>query len=286
MVSIADLDRKDEIITWCPGCGNWTILSSLKKALVNLNIEPHNTVVVSGIGCSSHLPNWINTYGFCGIHGRALPPATGIKLANNKLTVIAQGGDGDGYSIGTNHFIHSCRRNIDITYITHNNQIYGLTTGQTSPTSDKGTKTKSTPFGVLEEPVNPISLALASEATFIARAFAGDPLHLTEMIMEGIKHKGFALIDVLQPCVTFNKVNTFEWFRKRIYKLQDMGHDHKSKTKAFEKSIEWGDKIPIGIFYKVSKKTYDDQIPQISKTPIVKKDISKVNVKKLIKDFM
>jgi 2-oxoglutarate ferredoxin oxidoreductase subunit beta len=285
MVNIKDLDRPGEVITWCPGCGNFAILTAIKKALVYLKIEPHNTVLVSGIGCSSHLPNWINTYGFCGIHGRALPPATGIKLVNNKLTVIAQGGDGDGYSIGTNHFIHACRRNIDIVYITHNNQIYGLTTGQTSPTSDKGTKTKSTPFGVLEEPVNPIALALSSGATFVARGYSGKPDHLTKMVMQAIRHKGFALVDVLQPCVTFNKVNTYQWFNERVYELEGR-HDPSDKVSAFKRSLEWGNHIPIGVFYKASKPTYEDGIPQISKKPLVKHKIKNVNVKKLIEEFV
>jgi 2-oxoglutarate ferredoxin oxidoreductase subunit beta len=283
MVSIDAFDRENKI-TWCPGCGNYPILMALKKALFRLKIEPHNAVVIGGIGCSGHLPKWINIYGFCSIHGRTLPPATGIKLANSNLTVIAQGGDGDGYSIGTNHFIHAARRNIDITYITHDNQIYGLTTGQTSPTSDRGTKTKTSPFGSIEDPVNPIALAISSGATFVARSFSGDPEHLSRTIEEAITHKGFALVDVLQPCVTFNKVNTYDWFRERIYKL-DGNHDPTDRMKAMSKAFEWGDKIPIGVFYKVRKKTYEEGLPQISKAPLVRQRIDKVNIKKLLDGF-
>ncbi|OGI15631.1 2-oxoacid ferredoxin oxidoreductase [Candidatus Micrarchaeota archaeon RBG_16_49_10] len=285
MVSLADLDREKEVMTWCPGCGNFTILSALKKALVSLKVEPHNAVVVAGIGCSGHLPNWINIYGFGGLHGRTLPVASAIKLSNHKLTVIAQGGDGDGYSIGIGHFIHTARRNIDITYITHNNQIYGLTTGQTSPTSPRGTVTKFTPFGSLEDPLNPIALAITSGATFVARGFAGDLEQLTKLFQQAISHNGFALVDVLQPCVTFNRTNTFQWFRERVYKLDD-GYDPTDKVAAYRKALEWGDRIPTGVFYRVKRRTYSEGLPQISKTPLVKQRIGNVDIVKLVKQFM
>lgn len=269
--------------TWCPGCGDWGILTALKKAIEELQLPNHNVLVVAGIGCSGHLPQWINTFGFHSLHGRALPVAQAAKLANHELNVIAVGGDGDGYGIGVGHFIHAMRRNIDITYIVHDNQIYGLTTGQTSPTSEKGFKTKSTPHGSIEPPVNPIALALASDCTFVARGFAGDVPHLVKLITEGIKHKGFALIDVLQPCVTFNQLNTFDYFYRRVYKLEDdKSYDPKNKFEAFKRAFEWGEKIPIGLFYKEERKTYEDELPQLSKLPLVKQRIDNVDIKPLM----
>ncbi len=269
------------IPTWCPGCGDFGILAALKLALVKKNIDPAQTLIASGIGCSSKLPHWIETYGFHSIHGRGLPVATGARLANSDLTVIAVGGDGDGYGIGTNHFVHACRRNLDIVYIVHNNQIYGLTKGQASPTTDKGEITKTTPFGSIETPVDPLTLAIASGATYVARSFADDQQHLRDLIIGAIDHPGFALIDVLQPCVTFNHHNTREWFKKRIYKLENTKYDPSNKSKAFTKALEWDTKVPIGLFYQeTGKPRYGDELPQISKKALVKQqlnpDISKI----------
>jgi len=199
--------------TWCPGCGNYGILASLKKAIDGLGIEPHEVLVVSGVGCHGHAPQWIRTYGFQTIHGRTLPLAQAAKLANHKLNVIAVSGDGDCYAIGLNHFIHAARRNIDITLLVHNNGVYGLTTGQTSPTSPKGFESKSTPFGCAETPVNPLTLALDAGATFVSRGFAGDPEHLKSIISQAVAHKGFSVVDILQPCVVWNKVNTYDFWR-------------------------------------------------------------------------
>ena len=291
-MKITDLQTRDNP-NWCPGCGNFGIQASLKQAIVNLEIEPHNVAISTGIGCAPKINQWVNTYGFAGLHGRSLPVAMGIKLANPELTVIAASGDGDGYGIGTCHFIHTMRRNLDMTYITHNNQVYGLTLGQTSPTSEKGSKGPSTPQGVLENPVNPLRLALSSECTFVARGFAGDIVHLTSLIQQGIEHRGFALIDVLQPCVTFNKVNTFEYFRERCYKLEDEGHDVGNMAAAFEKAGEWGDKIPIGVFYKTDKPTYEDGdvglasygSESAASTP-VSADISGIDVGEIVDSFM
>lgn len=265
--------------TWCPGCGNYSLWNALKKSLAESGIDKKDFVLVSGIGCSGKDPYWVNTYGFCGLHGRPLPVATGVKLANLNLKVIACGGDGDGYSEGGNHFLHTCRRNIDLTYIVHNNQIYGLTTGQASPTSKKGLKTKSTPFGNKEEALNPLAVAITSGASFVGRGFAGDIEHLSWLFKEAIKHKGFALVDVLQPCVTFNKENTFEFFRERCYKLEEKKHDFTDKMKALEKAMEWDD-IPIGIFYKVEKPVFDDKY---SKVPLVKQRVK--GVKEILNDF-
>jgi 2-oxoglutarate/2-oxoacid ferredoxin oxidoreductase subunit beta len=249
-LTIADLKGKVDP-DWCPGCGDFGVLAAIQKALVELQIPMHNVVTISGIGCSSNLPGYINTYGMHTLHGRALAVATGLKLANHELTVLITGGDGDGFGIGGNHFVHSMRRNVDLLYIVMDNQIYGLTTGQTSPTSRVGMKTKSMPFGNIEAPVNPISLALAAGATFVARGFSGEQRHLTELIKQGIEHQGFSFLDVFSPCVTYNHDNTHHWFRPRVKKLEDdPRYDPTDWTAAMEKSLLWGDEIAIGKFFE------------------------------------
>ena len=235
---------------WCPGCGDFGVLTGLFQACADLHIQPHDLMVVSGIGCSSNLPGFIRAYGVHSLHGRALPFATGSKLANQGMTVIVTGGDGDGYGIGLNHFIQAMRRNIDVTYIVMNNEIYGLTTGQASPTTETGIKTKTTPLGNLEGMLNPMALALASGCGYIARGFSGQPKHLVELYKAGIQHPGFALIDVFSPCVTFNKHNTYPYFRERVYTLEDENHDTSNFHAAMDKALEWGDRIPIGLFYR------------------------------------
>jgi 2-oxoglutarate/2-oxoacid ferredoxin oxidoreductase subunit beta len=236
---------------WCPGCGDFGVLAALQKAVVELQIQPHHIVTISGIGCSSNLPGYLNTYGMHTLHGRALAVATGVKLANHSLTVVVTGGDGDGFGIGGNHFIHTMRRNVDLVYLAMDNQIYGLTTGQVSPTSRIGMKTKSTPFGSVEGPINPISLALAAGATFIARGFSGEQKHLTNLIKQAIQHKGFAFIDVFSPCVTYNHDNTYQWFKPRVKKLEDdTSYDAGNWIAAMEKSQIWGEEIPIGKFFQ------------------------------------
>jgi 2-oxoglutarate ferredoxin oxidoreductase subunit beta len=256
---------------WCPACGNFSQLTAIKGALAELQIEPKNTVIVSGIGCSSNLPEFIKVYGFHGLHGRVLPVASGIKWANSDLTVIGYGGDGDGFFEGTQHFFHTAKRNVDITYIVSDNQIFGLTTGQASPTSEIGFVTKSTPDGNIEKPVNPLTFGLAAGATFVARAFSGDPKHLTEIIKKGIQHKGFSFIDVMSPCVTFNKLNTYEYFRKRVYKYE--AQDLTDFSKAYQVAEEWGDRIPIGIFYEIESKRYEEMDPVESKGPLLKNSV-------------
>jgi 2-oxoglutarate/2-oxoacid ferredoxin oxidoreductase subunit beta len=244
-------DYKPEIPPdWCPGCGDFGVLNALFQACAELELQSHETVVVSGIGCSSNLPGFIRAYGVHSLHGRALAVATGVKLANHALTVIATGGDGDGYGIGGNHFLHTMRRNVDLTYIVMDNQIYGLTTGQTSPTSVKGMKTKSTPLGSVENSINPISLAIAAGATYVARGYTGQVKHLVELIKGGITHKGFALIDAFSPCVTFNHDNTHDFFKQRTYKLEERGHDPSDFHAAMDRGYEWGEAIPIGLFWK------------------------------------
>src|SRR5712692_8699576 len=236
---------------WCPGCGDFGVLAALQKALVALQIQPHNVLTISGIGCSSNLPGYIGTYGMHTLHGRALAVATGAKLGNHELTVVVTGGDGDGFGIGGNHFIHTMRRNVDLLYIAMDNQIYGLTTGQTSPTSRLGMKTKSMPFGNIEGPLNPIALALAAGATFVARGFSGEQKHLTDLIKQGIQHKGFAFIDVFSPCVTYNHDNTYPWFKQRVKKLEDEPeYDPANWSAAIQKSQIWGEEIPIGKFFQ------------------------------------
>ncbi|OGR93042.1 MAG: 2-oxoacid ferredoxin oxidoreductase [Elusimicrobia bacterium RIFCSPLOWO2_01_FULL_59_12] len=249
---------------WCPGCGDFGVLNSLQKACADLNLEPHQVMIVSGIGCSSNLPGFFNSYGLHTLHGRSLPVASGVKLGNSDLTVIATGGDGDGYGIGAGHFVHSMRRNLDITYIVMDNQIYGLTTGQASPTTERMIKTKSTPQGNLESQLNPIALALAGGASFVARGFSGEPTHLAELYKQAIRHKGFALVDVFSPCMTYNKNNTYTWFKERIYKLEDQRHDPKNFEAAMARSQEWGTQIPIGVFYQNERMTYEEGEPAMA----------------------
>jgi 2-oxoglutarate ferredoxin oxidoreductase subunit beta len=278
-----------ERMQYCPGCGNFGLIMALKGALADLGIPNHETVICSGIGCSSKSPHYLNTYGFESVHGRGLPVASAVKLANTDLTVISMGGDGDGYGIGVQHFVHIMRRNYNLTYIVHNNQIYGLTTGQASPTSLLGMKSKTTPWGVIETPFNPIAYAILGGATFVARGFSGDVAHLKEIFKQAIEHQGFAFVDVFQPCVTFNKLNTYDWFRQRVYKLEDTKHKTQNREAAMEKAMEDMrsnyKKVPIGVFYKEKAPTYEDQLPQIKDKPLVKQSL-KVDLKKAYEELM
>jgi 2-oxoglutarate ferredoxin oxidoreductase subunit beta len=271
---------------WCPGCGNFGILSALNRALIELEIEPHQVLLVSGIGQAGKLPHYTRGNVFNSLHGRPVPPAIGAKIANSELIVIAVSGDGDAYGEGGNHFLHAARRNHDITYLVHNNQVYGLTKGQASPTSDIGFVTKTTPYGAAS-PVNPIALAIVSGASFVGRGFTGDVRHLTGLIKEGILHKGFSLIDVLQPCVSFNHKNTFQWYRERAYKVEDeSGYNPSDRKAAMEKAQEWGDRIPIGIIYQIKSPTYEEQLPSLRKGPLVKQKIDPHRVEKLLAEFV
>lgn len=269
MTTLKDLKTPINIV-WCPGCGNFGILSAFKNALVELDLEREQVAMVTGIGCHGKIVDYANVNGFHGIHGRVIPLATGIKLANQNLTVIGFAGDADCYDEGWGHFSHAIRRNIDITLIVHDNMILGLTTGQTTATSQKGFKTKSTPFGSITPPLNPIAHALVSNGTFVARGFAGDPKHLQNLIVQAIKHRGFSYIDVFQPCVTFNYLNTHEWFRKSVYKLEEEGHDYTDRQKALEKSFEWDNRIPLGVFYKEERLTYSNNLPHGKGMPLAK----------------
>lgn len=296
MTILKDLEITYDKPNWCPGCGDFSMWVSLKNAIVQLGLNPWEVVLVSGIGCSGKVPYWVKTYGFNGLHGRPMPAAEAIKLANHNLTVIVIGGDGDQYGEGGNHLLHAMRRNVDLTLIVHNNQVYGLTTGQYSPTTDIGVKNKAASDPVVEAPVNPVSFALAAGATFVARGYAGDAKHDTRLIVEGIKHKGFAIIDTLQPCVTFNQKNTFSWFYERVYKLEDEKHNPTDKMAAFKKAEEWPlriplsegqkERIPTGIFYVEQRPTWHEQIPEISKTPLVKQSIENIDINPLLDELM
>lgn len=268
--------------TWCPGCGDYAMLAAVKKAIVDLQLDPDRTVVVSGIGCGSKFPHLLSTYGFHSIHGRAIPLATGVRLANHDLNVIITAGDGDIYGIGGNHYIHGLRRNHDVTLLVQNNMVYGLTKGQTSPTSLKGFVSKSSPHGSIEEPVNPLLLAIASGATFVARTFVGDMQHMTEIIKRAIVHKGSSVVDILMPCLSFNKLNTMEWFRERVYRME--GNDTSDITEAAKRALE-SERLAIGVFYEVSRPTLIEQMPQL-KIPLIKQDISDIDISKTMEQYV
>jgi 2-oxoglutarate/2-oxoacid ferredoxin oxidoreductase subunit beta len=271
---------------WCPGCGNFGILSALKKALVDMDIAPYKLLVVSGIGQAGKLPHYMKCNTFNSLHGRPVPVAIGAKIANHELTVLAISGDGDGYGEGGNHWLHSMRRNHDITYMVHNNQVYALTRGQASPTSGAGFVSKTTPGGA-PMPINPIAIAIASNASFIARGFAGDVEHLAALIKQAISHKGFSFLDILQPCVSFNHVNTYDWFKKRVYKLDtDKSYDPSNKLSAFEKAQEWDERIPLGIIYRKQRPTYEDSIITLTGPPLVKQNIEPGRVEKMIASLL
>ena len=274
---------------WCPGCGDFGVLNSLQRAAAELGLRPHEIITVSGIGCSSNLPGYINTYGAHTLHGRTLAFASGVKMANHELTVIATGGDGDGYGIGGNHFTHTARRNVDLTYVVMNNQIYGLTTGQVSPTSRVGQKTKSTPFGSVEYPINPITSAIMNGATYVARGYSGDIKHLTDLIKGGIEHGGFALIDVFSPCVTFNLDNTHAFFKSRIKKLEEEDHDTSDWAAACEKAMLWGDEIYIGkFFHQETKDSLSNLEPVLRDGPMAKREggIPEEHVERILQRMM
>lgn len=241
---------------WCPGCGNFGILNLLKKALSELDLAPEQVVLVSGIGQAAKTPHYLRANFFNGLHGRALPPATGIKVSNPGLTVIAESGDGDMYGEGGNHFMHTIRRNPNITNIVHNNMVYGLTKGQASPTTSKGFKTSVQVGGVIAEPFNPMAVAIALNASFVARAFVGNAEHTKEILKKAILHKGYALIDIFQPCVTFNKTNTYAWFRENTY-IMDDSHNPHDRNAAMSKAFET-EKLPLGVFYVNEKTTFEE----------------------------
>jgi 2-oxoglutarate ferredoxin oxidoreductase subunit beta len=284
MVTVKDYAESIPI-AWCPGCGNFAILQALRKALVDLAIEPHQILFVSGIGQAPKLPHYTQGNVFDGLHGRTLPAATGAKIANYELIVLGIDGDGGAYGEGIGHLLATMRRNVNITYMAHNNQVYGLTKGQASPTSDAGFVTRTTPLGA-SQPLNPLVLALASDVSFLARGFAGDVDHLSGLLKMGIEYRGFALIDILQPCVSFNHRNTFQWYRERVYKLEEQNYNPSDKTAAFAKAQEWGDRIPIGLIYKKERPVYEEQLPALKEMPLVKQKIDPLQFEALLDEFM
>lgn len=240
---------------WCPGCGNFSIRKAVVKALVALDLPPHRVVFSTGIGQAAKAPHYIRVNLINGLHGRSLPAATGIKLANPDLAVFAESGDGCSYGEGGNHFLAALRRNIAITYLVHDNQIYGLTKGQASPTTPKGQKTKTQPHGAPSEAFNPVAVAVTMGAGFVARGFAGEIDHLADLIVQAARHPGFSLIDILQPCVSFNKVNTYAWYKERCVKLGPE-YDPTDRQAALARSMEWGDTIPIGVIWKSDRPAF------------------------------
>jgi len=273
----------DKDIAWCPGCGNFGIINVVKQALAELQIQPQQLAMVSGIGQAAKAPHYLDCHLFNGLHGRALPPATAIKAANPELTVICESGDGDIYGEGGNHFIHTIRRNPNITNIVHDNMVYGLTKGQASPTSRVGFKTPIQVEGVFEEPFNSLSVAIALNASFVARAFIGDGEKTKEIIKKAIQHKGYALVDIFQPCVSFNKVNTYQWFKENTYYLEE-NYDPANRVEAFKRSIEEG-KLPLGIFYiNAGRQTFEEELcaHEQGGGPLFKREVDRVKLEKLI----
>lgn len=274
---------------WCPGCGDFSVQAAIQRAAANVGIEPHELAVVAGIGCSGRIAGYINSYGFHGIHGRALPIAQGLKMANRNLNVIASGGDGDGFAIGMAHTVHAIRRNIDVTYVVMDNQIYGLTKGQTSPRSAQGFITKSTPGGAIEPSLKPLEVALSAGATFVAQGFSTDIKELTALIEAGIQHKGFSFINVFSPCVTYNKINTYEWFKEHLTKLADIeGYDPQNREQAMQTVME-KEGLVTGIIYQdLETKSYQEKVPGYSEQPLSELDMNldEGQFNELVKEFM
>ncbi|HEY4549840.1 MAG TPA: 2-oxoacid:ferredoxin oxidoreductase subunit beta [Bacillus sp. (in: firmicutes)] len=274
---------------WCPGCGDFSVQAAIQRAAANVGLEPENLAVISGIGCSGRISGYINSYGLHGIHGRSLPIAQGVKMANRDLTVIASGGDGDGFAIGMGHTIHSIRRNIDITYIVMDNQIYGLTKGQTSPRSAVGFKTKSTPEGSIEQAISPMEMALTAGATFVAQGFSTDLKELTALIEAGMKHKGFSLINVFSPCVTYNKVNTYDWFKENLTKLSSIeNYDSSSREEAMQTLMKHKSLVTGLIYQNTKQPSYQELLTSYSQTPLSKADLNmdEAYFDKLVSEFV
>lgn len=280
-------DFKAEKPTWCPGCGDFGVLNALQRAAVRLGLDPEDMVVVSGIGCSGKLSAYFGSYGLHTIHGRSLPTAQGVKLANRELTVLAAGGDGDGFGIGMGHFIHAMRRNVDITYLVMDNHIYGLTTGQTSPTSDTGMVTKTAPRGAIEEPVHPVSLALVSGCGFVAQGFSGDIAQLVDIIERAIAHNGFSFVNIFSPCVTYNKQNTYEYYKTNVRNLADVpGYDPADRAAALARAVDPG-QIYTGIFYEGERASFEEGAPKFSKPGLARQrhELTSDDYDKLLAQF-
>ncbi len=274
---------------WCPGCGDFSVQAAIQKAAANVGLEPEEVALITGIGCSGRLSGYINAYGVHAIHGRALPLAQGVKMANRDLTVIASGGDGDGYAIGMGHTIHALRRNMNMTYIVMDNQIYGLTKGQTSPSSAVGFVTKSTPKGNIEKNVAPLELALSSGATFVAQGFSSDIKGLTKLIEDAINHDGFSFVNVFSPCVTYNKINTYDWFKENLTSIDDIeNYDTTDKQLAIQTVLEYESMLKGIVYQDTETPSYESQIEEMEGTPLAKKDIhiSEDKFNELTKQFV
>ena len=277
MVTRKDFDSAERP-TWCKGCGNYGILNAIKMALAEQNIAPHELAIFTGIGCGSKLPHYMKVNGFHTIHGRALAVATGARLANHGLKIVTVHGDGDGYGMGLGHWLHAVRRNIGLVDIVQDNRVYGLTKGQYSPTSEPGMRTPTSPEGAIDRPIQPLALAIAAGATFVARGYPGELSHLVWLIGEALQHPGYTLVDVLQPCVTFNRASAYDFYNERVYKLEDeAGYDPQDRTAAWIKAQEWGVHIPIGIVYRGEPiPTYEEQVPALEAGPLVQQPLERL----------
>ncbi|HEY5530913.1 MAG TPA: 2-oxoacid:ferredoxin oxidoreductase subunit beta [Candidatus Anoxymicrobiaceae bacterium] len=269
---------------WCPGCGNFGILRAFRKAMEELQWEPHQLIAVSGIGQSGKFPHYTNCNTFNGLHGRTLPVATGIRLANHGMPVVAFAGDGDCYGEGGNHWLHAMRRNINVKLFVHDNQVYGLTKGQASPTSLTGMKTPVQPFGVLSAELNPVAVAIAMGCSFVARAYSADTDQLASIMVEAFRHSGFCLVDIFQPCVSFNKLNTYQWYRERVYKLESE-YDPRDRLKAYERSLEFGDRIPTGVLYIDERLTYEEKVPALAGAPLVQRPFEPERLRETVREL-
>lgn len=282
MVDIKDYG--DYKTAWCPGCGNFPLLKAVKQALVKRGLEPHQVLFIAGIGQAAKTPHYLKANLFNGLHGRCLPVATGAKLANPDLVVIAESGDGCMYSEGGNHFLAAIRRNIDITLLVHNNQVYGLTKGQASPTSDEGFTTKAQPEGVALVPFNPLAVAIALHAGFVGRGYVGMEDHLVDILVQAVNHRGFSVVDILQPCVSFNRVNTYQWYRDRCKPLPS-SYDPTDWEAAIRLSQQWGDEIPVGVIYRNNRPPFEDHITALKKGPLVTQTVDRARLAKVMEIY-
>ncbi len=282
MVDVQDFGNYET--AWCPRCGNFSVLKAVKQALAGSGLKPADVLFVSGIGQAAKAPHYMNVNLFNGLHGRALPVATAAKCANPELTVVVESGDGCNYGEGGNHFLAAIRRNPDLTLLVHDNQVYGLTKGQASPTSDPGFVTKTQPHGVNGRPFNPLAVAIAMQAGFVARGFAGEIEHLAELIEQAMAHPGFAVVDILQPCVSFNNVNTFKFYKDRAEKIED--HDPTDWEAAMKLSMEWEDRIPIGVYYKNDRPAFMDNFPYLKDGPLGRRETDRKKLAEILKDFI
>lgn len=284
MISLEEYENNVQP-SWCPGCGNFGIIAALKQALLELGLHPRQVLLISGIGQAAKLPHYMRCNAINGLHGRSLPLATAAKLANHELTIIVIGGDGDCYGEGGNHFIHALRRNPDITLLVHNNQVFGLTRGQASPTSERGFVTKTQPRGVVASPLNPLTLAISQDASFVGRGYAGNGEHLTGLIKEAILNRGFSFLDILQPCVSFDHKHTYGWYQERVTPL-DHQHDPYDKMAAYRKAEEWGATIPLGIIFRTERPPFEKQQPVLSRGPLIAHMSSLRELEAVLDEFM